>query len=183
VCQLCLALQLRRHRLHRSIAGGRLSTPVQLVSKHGEELLNPKPASQEPLKSFRCLLGVKLRALRRSHQRHHPKSLKRQSVHPLCKQGRSFDSLAVYSRCNKQADDDDDLLKYCSELDLQTPLTKAKIVTTSEIYAATTSGHLFKVEINKDAQEVPYLQKNKVPVYETDSAIWDFVWFQPEGHD
>jgi len=84
---------------------------------------------------------------------------------------------------NKQADDDDDLLKYCSELDLQTPLTKAKIVTTSEIYAATTSGHLFKVEINKDAQEVPYLQKNKVPVYETDSAIWDFVWFQPEGHD
>lgn len=52
---------------------------------------------------------------------------------------------------NKQADDDDDLLKYCSELDLSAPLTKSKLVTPSDCYAATTQGHLYKIAVKVDA--------------------------------
>jgi hypothetical protein len=73
-------------------------------------------------------------------------------------------------------DDDEDMLKFDSELDLQSPLTKAKWFSDNEILVSTTFGELMSVNVKKDAQQVPFLERASKVYFRTDSAIMDFAF-------
>ena len=74
-------------------------------------------------------------------------------------------------------DDDDDMVRFDSELDIKSPLTKAKWMQPDEIVVSTMTGDLIRVSVKRDAQNVPFLEKKNKMLFRADSAIMDIALY------
>ena len=74
---------------------------------------------------------------------------------------------------SSEQDDEDEVLKFNTEIDIGEPLTKAKWLNQSEILIVTTLGNLYSAKIGKDMQGNYFLDHQHL-IYKTDSCIWDF---------
>lgn len=85
-------------------------------------------------------------------------------------------TLMMWTLEARDDDDEDDMLKFDSELDMKSLLTKAKWLSHDEILVSTTSGELMSVIVKSDVQQVPFLEKASKVYFRTDSAIMDFAF-------
>lgn len=76
-------------------------------------------------------------------------------------------------------DDEDEVLKFNTEIDIGEPLTKAKWLNKSEILIATTHGNLYSAKVGKDVQGNYFLDHQNL-IYKTDSCVWDFEVLKTE---
>ena len=61
-------------------------------------------------------------------------------------------------------DPEDEMMHFQCECSLNEPLTKAKWLSETEILVSTTSGHLYSMQVSKDSQNIPFLDR-AVKVY------------------